>query len=236
MRLSGKHVVVTGAASGLGAAIAATCLAEGARVTGIDRAAAPLEHHRIADVGDEDEVRRALDGLGRIDAVVNSAGVARRAKVDDTAMEDFDAVLRVNLRGTFLVSKHAVPLLRPHGGSILHLASGVGLMGIRNRSAYSASKGAVIALTRNMALDYAADRIRVNCLCPGFVRTPLLDGLLKDNERTARLTALHPLGRLGEPRDIANAALFLLSDEAEWITGQAIAVDGGLTAGSMADI
>ncbi len=168
--------------------------------------------------------------------MVNSAGVARRAKVDDTAMEDFDAVLRVNLRGTFLVSKHAVPLLRPHGGSILHLASGVGLMGIRNRSAYSASKGAVIALTRNMALDYAADRIRVNCLCPGFVRTPLLDGLLKDNERTARLTALHPLGRLGEPRDIANAALFLLSDEAEWITGQAIAVDGGLTAGSMADI
>jgi NAD(P)-dependent dehydrogenase (short-subunit alcohol dehydrogenase family) len=129
-----------------------------------------------------------------------------------------------------------VPLLRGHGGSILHLASGVGVMGIRNRSAYSASKGAVVALTRNMALDYAADRIRVNCLCPGFVKTPLLDALLKDPERTARLTALHPLGRLGEPRDIANAAIFLLSDEAAWITGQAIAVDGGLTAGNMTDI
>ena len=236
MRLSGKHVVVTGAASGLGAAIAQACLEEGAKVTGIDRTACALEQHRIADVGNEDEVRRALEGLSRVDSVVNSAGIARRAKVDETAMEDFDAVLRVNLRGTFLVSKHAVPLLKPHGGSILHLASGVGLMGIRNRSAYSASKGAVVALTRNMALDYASDRIRVNCLCPGFVRTPLLDGLLKDAERTARLTALHPLGRLGEPRDIAQAALFLISDDAAWITGQAIAVDGGLTAGSMADI
>jgi NAD(P)-dependent dehydrogenase (short-subunit alcohol dehydrogenase family) len=236
MRLSGKHVVVTGAASGLGAAIAQVCLREGAKVTGIDRVAAALEQHRIADVGDEDQVKRALEGLGRIDGVVNSAGVARRAKVDETSMEDFEAVMRVNLRGTFIVSKHVVPLMREAGGSILHLSSGVGLMGIRNRSAYSASKGAVIALTRNMALDYAADRIRVNCLCPGFVKTPLLDALLKDPERTARLTAQHPLGRLGEPQDIANAALFLLSDEARWITGQAIAVDGGLSAGNMADI
>ena len=197
MRLSGKHVVVTGAASGLGAAIARACLVQGARVTGIDLAAAALDDHRIADVGDEDAVQRALAGLGRIDGLVNSAGVARRAKVDETAMDDFDAVLRVNLRGTFLVSKHAVPLLKPRGGSVLHLASGVGLMGIRNRSAYTASKGAVIALTRNMALDYATDRIRVNCLCPGFVMTALLDALLKDKEAcTARLTALHPLGRL----------------------------------------
>lgn len=236
MRLSGKHVVVTGAASGLGAAIAQACLAEGARVTGIDCAAARLDHHRIADIGDEEQVERAFRGLGRIDALVNSAGVTRRAKIDETLMADFDAVVRVNLRGTFLASKYAIPLLRAHGGAILHLASGVGLMGIRNRSAYSATKGAVIALTRNMALDYAADRIRVNCLCPGFVKTPLLDGLLKDAERTARLTAMHPLGRLGEPRDIANAAIFLLSDEAEWITGQAIAVDGGLTAGNMTDV
>jgi NAD(P)-dependent dehydrogenase (short-subunit alcohol dehydrogenase family) len=237
MRLLGKHVVVTGAASGLGAAIAAACAKEGAQVTGIDRmpgtGGADI---RIADVGDEAAVKQALSGLSRIDALVNSAGVARRAKLDRTAMEDFDAVLRVNLRGTFLASKYAVPLMRPQGGSILHLASGVGLMGIRNRSAYSASKGAVIALTRNMALDYAAERIRVNCLCPGFVKTPLLDGLLKDEARTAQLVAQHPLGRLGEPADIAHAAVFLLSDEAAWITGQAIAVDGGLTAGNMANI
>jgi NAD(P)-dependent dehydrogenase (short-subunit alcohol dehydrogenase family) len=236
MRLVDKHIVVTGAASGLGEAIAQACLREGAAVTGIDRAPSKLAQHRIADVGDEDQVKAALAGLGRIDGVVNSAGVARRAPVDQTAMEDFDLVMRVNLRGTFLVSKYAVPLLKPHGGSILHLASGVGIMGIRNRSAYSASKGAVVALTRNMALDYAGDRIRVNCLCPGFVKTPLLDALLKDPERTARLSALHPLGGLGEPEDIANAALFLLSDEARWITGQAIAVDGGLSAGNMTDI
>ena len=235
MRLSGKHVVVTGAASGLGAAIAAACVRQGAKVTGIDRSPMPGAH-RIADVGEEEEVKQALAGLPRIDALVNSAGIARRAKLDETSMEDFDAVMRVNLRGSFLVSKHAIPFMRGSGGAILHLASGVGLMGIRNRSAYSASKGAVIALTRNMALDYAADRIRVNCLCPGFVKTPLLDGLLKDSERTARLVALHPLGRLGEPEDVAHAAVFLISDEAQWITGQAIAVDGGLTAGNMADI
>jgi NAD(P)-dependent dehydrogenase (short-subunit alcohol dehydrogenase family) len=239
MRLRGKHVVVTGAASGLGAAIAAACVGEGGHVTGIDlieTAASTGADHLVADVADETQVQNALSGLGRIDALVNSAGVARRAKLDETRMEDFDTVLRVNLRGTFLVSKHAMPLMRERGGSILHLASGVGLMGIRNRSAYSASKGAVVALTRNMALDYAADRIRVNCLCPGFVKTPLLDALLKDRERTARLVAQHPLGRLGEPADIAGAAVFLLSDEAAWITGQAIAVDGGLTAGNMADI
>jgi len=234
MRLSKKQIVVTGAASGLGAAIAEECVKEGATVIGIDRAASA--GGRLADVGDEDQVKAALKGLTRIDGVVNSAGIARRAPVGDTAMEDFDAVMRVNLRGTFLVSKHCLPLMKPLGGSILHLSSGVGIMGVRNRSAYSASKGAVVALTRNMALDYAADRIRVNCLCPGFVETPLLDALLKDPERTARLTAMHPLGRLGQPSDIAKAAVFLLSDDAAWITGQAIAVDGGLSAGNMTDI
>ncbi len=111
------------------------------------------------------------------------------------------------------------------------MASVVGVVGVRNRAAYSASKGAIIALTRNMALDYAEAGIRVNCLCPGFTRTPLTKGLFADAERLAKLTALHPLGRLGEPDDIAKAALFLVSDDASWITGQAIAVDGGLTAG-----
>ncbi len=236
MRLSKKQIVVTGAASGLGASIAEECVKEGATVIAIDRAQSPFPDARIADVGDEDQVKAALKGLTRIDGVVNSAGIARRAPVGDTAMEDFDAVMRVNLRGTFIMSKHCLPLLKPEGGAILHLSSGVGIMGVRNRSAYSASKGAVVALTRNMALDYAADRIRVNCLCPGFVTTPLLDALLKDPERTARLTAMHPLGRLGDPADIAKAAIFLLSDDAAWITGQAIAVDGGLSAGNMTDI
>jgi NAD(P)-dependent dehydrogenase (short-subunit alcohol dehydrogenase family) len=234
MRFSGKHVVVTGAASGLGLAIAEAVQAEGASVTAIDRIQSPFENSRICDISDEDQVQRALSNLGRIHAVVNSAGIARRAKVDETDMTDYDAVMAVNVRGAFLVSKYALPHLRSYGGSILHLSSGVATTGTRNRAAYSASKGAIVSLTRNMALDYAPDRVRVNCLCPGFVNTPLLANL--PPERRAKLVALHPLGRMGEPEDIAHMALFLISDQASWITGQAIAVDGGFNVGHMDDI
>ena len=234
MRFSGKHVLVTGAASGLGLAIAQAAQAEGAAITAVDRVAAPFENSRICDIADEDQVKRALSGLPRLDAVINSAGIARRAKVDETDMADFDAVMSVNVRGAFLVSKHALPHLRAYGGAILHLSSGVATTGLRNRAAYTASKGAILSLTRNMALDYAADKVRVNCLCPGFVNTPLLASL--PPERRARLTALHPLGRMGEPEDIAHMALFLISDQASWITGQAIAVDGGFNIGHMDDV
>ncbi|HJT44371.1 MAG TPA: SDR family NAD(P)-dependent oxidoreductase [Rhizomicrobium sp.] len=234
MRFSGKHVVVTGAASGLGLAIAQAAEAEGAKITAIDRVAAPFDNSRICDISDEEQVMRALSGLPRIDAVVNSAGIARRAKVDETPMSDFDAVMAVNVRGAFLVSKHALPHLRAFGGAILHLSSGMATTGTRNRAAYSASKGAVVSLTRNMALDYAADKVRVNCICPGFVNSPLLANL--PPERRAKLAALHPLGRMGEAGDIAPMALFLISDQASWITGQAIAVDGGFNVGHSEDI
>jgi NAD(P)-dependent dehydrogenase (short-subunit alcohol dehydrogenase family) len=234
MRFSGKSVVVTGAASGLGLAIAQELHTEGAAVIALDRVAAPFENSRICDIADEEQVKAALSGLARIDAVVNSAGIARRAKLDETDMADFDAVMAVNVRGAFLVSKYALPALRKQGGAILHLSSGVATTGTRNRAAYTASKGAILSLTRNMALDYAADQVRVNCLCPGFVNTPLLASM--PAERRARLAALHPLGRLGEPGDIAPMALFLISDQASWITGQAIAVDGGFNAGHSDDV
>jgi NAD(P)-dependent dehydrogenase (short-subunit alcohol dehydrogenase family) len=234
MRFSGKQVVVTGAASGLGLAIAEAAQAEGAIVTAIDRVASPFENCRVCDIADEDQVRRALSNLPRLDAVVNSAGIARRAKVDETEMADFDAVMAVNVRGAFLVSKYALPQLRERGGAILHLSSGVATTGTRNRAAYTASKGAILSLTLNMALDYAADKVRVNCLCPGFVETPLLASMPAG--RRAKLAALHPLGRMGEVADVTPMALFLISDQASWITGQAIAVDGGYNVGHMDDI
>ena len=234
MRFSGKHVLVTGAASGLGLAIAQAAQAEGASIIGLDRVASPFENSRICDIADEDQVKSALSGLSRLDAVVNSAGIARRAKVDQTDMADFDAVMAVNVRGAFLVSKYTLPYLRKNGGAILHLSSGVATTGTRNRAAYTASKGAILSLTLNMALDYAADRVRVNCLCPGFVNTPLLASM--PAERRVKLAALHPLGRIGEADDIAPMALFLISDQASWITGQAIAVDGGYNIGHMDDI
>jgi NAD(P)-dependent dehydrogenase (short-subunit alcohol dehydrogenase family) len=234
MRFTDKHVVVTGAASGLGLAIATAAEAEGATITAIDRVAAPFKDSRICDIADEAQVKAALSGLPRIDAVANSAGIARRAKVDETDMTDFDAVMAVNVRGAFLISKYALPHMRKHGGAIVHLSSGVATTGTRNRAAYTASKGAVLSLTLNMALDYAADKVRVNCICPGFVNTPLLASL--PPEKKARLAALHPLGRMGEPEEIAHMALFLMSDQAQWITGQAIAVDGGYNIGHSEDI
>jgi NAD(P)-dependent dehydrogenase (short-subunit alcohol dehydrogenase family) len=213
------------------------CAAEGALVIGMDVAPCPAcADSRIADVGDEEQVRRAIEPIGRLDAVINSAGIARRFAVCEQDASGWDEVMRVNLRGTFLVSKYAIEKMIDRGGSIVHMASVVGLTGVRNRSAYVASKGGVIALTRNMALDYAKNRIRVNCLCPGFTKTPLIQGLMNDGERLAKITALHPLGRLGNPEDIGHAVVFLVSDESTWITGQSIAVDGGFTAGHATDI
>ena len=237
MRLSGKVVLVTGAASGIGEAAARMCAREGALVVGLDRVSCPAcADSRIADVGDEEQVRAALDPLGRLDAVVNSAGIALRKTVEDQDAAGWDELMRVNVRGTYLVSRYAIPKMRDRGGSIVHISSVVGITGVRNRAAYSTTKGAIVALTRNMALDYAAAGIRVNCLCPGFTRTPLTRALFDDPARLEKLTALHPLGRLGEPDDVAHAVVFLASDESSWITGQAIAVDGGFTAGHSVDV
>ena len=229
LRLSDRTIVITGGASGIGAATAEKCRSEGARVIVLDRAE--------ADVSDEPSVRAFFDAIGGpIHALVNSAGIAVRKTVLEQDVESWDRVMAVNVKGSYLCSKHALPKMMALGGAIVHLSSVVGVTGVRNRSAYSTSKGAIIALTRNMALDFAQYKIRVNCVCPGFTRTPLTAGLLSDPEREAKLTALHPLGRLGEASDIANAIAFLVSEDASWITGQAIAVDGGFTAGHAVDV
>jgi NAD(P)-dependent dehydrogenase (short-subunit alcohol dehydrogenase family) len=229
MKLAGKRAVVTGAASGIGLAVAVRFASEGAEVIRIDRA-------DDIDVADEQQVRAAFQPLPRVDVLVNSAGIAVRRPVEEQDAAGWDDVMRVNVRGTYLACRYAIPLMKEHGGSIINLASVVGMMGVRNRAAYSSTKGAIIALTRNMALDYARYAIRVNCVCPGFTRTNLTKALLSNPEAEARLTALHPLGRLGEPEDIANLIAFLASEEASWITGQAIAVDGGFTAGHAVDV
>lgn len=231
MRLAGKTIVVTGAASGIGAATLELCRAEGATVIGLDLAGAD----RICDVSNAESVRQAFADIGSIHGLVNSAGIAVRQPVADQDEAGWDAVLDVNVKGTFLCSKEALARME-RGASIVHVSSAVGLIGVRNRAAYSASKGAILSLTRNMALDYAGRGIRVNCLCPGFTRTGLTRGIFADPERKARIEAMHPLGRMGEPEDIAKAALFLLSEESSWITGVALPVDGGFAAGHRDDV
>lgn len=227
-RLDGLRAVVTGGASGIGAAIAARFETEGAAVTVLD--IAPTRESAPCDVTDPAAVEAALSGLESIDVLVNSAGIAVRRTVAEEDAETWDRIQAVNVRGAFLASKHAIPKMR-RGSAILHVASVVGILGFRERAAYTASKGAIVALTRNMALDLAPSGIRVNCICPGFVATPLIAPILKDAARAEALARLHPLGRIGEAEDVANLAVFLASAEASWITGQAIAVDGGLSAG-----
>ena len=168
MRLSGKMILITGAASGIGETAAAMCVEQGARVIGLDRIpCAACDESRIVDVGDEAQVVAALAGIESLDAVVNCAGIAYRKTVEQQDSAGWDELMRVNVRGTYLVSKYAIAKMRARGGSVIHLSSVVGITGVRNRAAYSTTKGAIVALTRNMAMDYAAAGIRVNCLCPG---------------------------------------------------------------------
>jgi NAD(P)-dependent dehydrogenase (short-subunit alcohol dehydrogenase family) len=250
-RLRGKVAFVTGGASGIGSACALRCAEEGARVVGFDSSdqvderwrsavrVAPTTLFLTGDVRSEAEVAGALaqarKQLGRIDVVVNSAGVAGGGAVHLAAVEEWDRVLDVNLKGTFLVCKHALSImLEQQAGSIVNIASIEGLEGSEGGSAYNASKGGVVLLTRNMAMDYARKGIRVNAVCPGFIDTPMLARVL-DNpalaEFKARIVEAHQMGRLGRPEEIANAVLFLASDEASFITGHALVVDGGFTAG-----
>jgi meso-butanediol dehydrogenase / (S,S)-butanediol dehydrogenase / diacetyl reductase len=229
-RLKDKVAVVTGGASGIGAGAAAALAREGAQVHILD-----IAGPEPCDVSNSEQVSAAFARFGAVDVLVNAAGVAIRYAVHEQSEQEWDRSMAVNVKGIFLCSKYALAQM-PAGGSIIHISSVTGITGVRGRAAYSATKGAIISLTRNMALDYAGRGIRINCICPGFVRTPLIDGILGDPERTARLTAMHPLGRLGEVEDVANAIIFLASPESSWITGHSLVVDGGFSAGQVSPI
>jgi len=242
-RLEGKVALVTGAASGIGAACVERFAAEGARIACIDVVNQPdgaaCEAWHVVDIREEEPVARAVGAvvseLGRIDVLVNSAGVGGGGPAHLLDAEEWDRVLDINLKGSFLISKPVIAhmLERGGGGSIVHLASVEGLVGMEGMLPYNASKGGVVLLTRNMAIDYGRHGIRVNCLCPGFIRTPLI-AMLSAPELAAvdrAITDAHMLGRMGQPEEVAAAALFLASDEASFVTGHALCVDGGFVAG-----
>jgi NAD(P)-dependent dehydrogenase (short-subunit alcohol dehydrogenase family) len=235
-RLSGKVALVTGGGSGIGAETARRFRDEGAIVVTGDLKGGDLE----LDVTSPPSVTAAMSEIrerhGGLDVVVNNAGVTIVGAVHELAEADWDRELATNLKSVYLVSKAAWPLLRERGGgSILSTASIAGLWAIPDDAAYCASKAGVVMLTKCMALDGAKDGIRVNCVCPGFTETPMIEGYFdaQPDPTEARRFAerLHPLGRLGRPRDIADAFVYLASDEAAWVTGTALVVDGGLTSG-----
>jgi NAD(P)-dependent dehydrogenase (short-subunit alcohol dehydrogenase family) len=239
-RLDGRVCVITGAASGIGAEAARLFAEEGARVVGIDLSAdAEGELAIEADVADEEQVRqmyqRAATELGSPDVLFNNAGISPDDDVSvlETSLEAWQRVQDVNLKSVFLCCKHGIPhLLRSGGGSVINTASFVATMGAAtSQISYTASKGGVVALSRELGVEFARRGVRVNALCPGPVNTPLLRDLFaKDPEQAARRLVHLPMGRFAEARQVATAALFLASEDSSYITASTFLVDGGLTA------
>jgi NAD(P)-dependent dehydrogenase (short-subunit alcohol dehydrogenase family) len=251
MRLQDKVSVITGGTSGMGRVAATMFAAEGAKVVVADvtepaaqsvvdeiKAAGGQAVAVVADVSKEADAKRMVDetveAFGRIDVLYNNAGIMPQAdhSVIDTSVEDWDRVMAVNVRGVFLGCKYAIPKMIEQGsGSVINISSFVALMGCSNpQDAYTASKGAVLSLTRSLAVQFAPKGVRTNAICPGPVETPLLmDWLVKDEEAKRIRLARNPTGRFGKPEEIVHMAIYLASDESRWTNGAAMVVDGGIT-------
>ena len=248
MRLSGRRVLVTGAGSGIGLAIAVRFLQEGARVGLVDRNEAALERavkdlpaatSAVADVSDDVTVQTAVEtiaaSLGGLDGVVNCAGIDLLKPFGEMSAADWSRILAVNLNGPFHVCSAALPHMRRAGvpGTIVNISSGAGLRPLADRTAYCASKAGLVMFTKALAMDLSADNIRANVICPGIIETPLFRASFENapdpQAELARIVDRYVIKRVGQPDDIASAALFLTSAESSYMTGTAMAVDGGRT-------
>ena len=251
-RVAGKAAIVTGAGTGIGRAIALALAREGAKVAVAGRRREKLGEVAqairqaggealvtVCDVSSEADSYRAVkdaeEAFGHVNVLVNNAGALSVSTVESISVEEWDRLMATNLKGPFLMSRAVLPAMRQAGGgAIVNVGSVLGLVAMKDRAAYCASKGGVTMLTKAMALDHAQEKIRVNCICPAIVETDLIRELFSKSEegrraRDTRLATL-PLGKFGKPDDVAELAVFLASEESSWMTGTAIPVDGGLTA------
>ena len=243
-RLDGRQALVTGGASGIGESTCRVLAAAGASVAiaDVDRARAeslaaelPGASVLLFDVTDEAAVNGALATVPKLDILVNCAGIGLVGGIEETALSDFQRLFRVNVEGTFLVTRAAMIKLLASKGSIVNIGSVAGLIGVKKRYAYCATKGAIVSMTRQLAVDYAG-QIRVNCICPGTVDTPFVEAYLEKYHKhekekmRAELNARQPIGRVGKPLEIAHMTLYLCSSEAEFVHGSVMTIDGGWTA------
>lgn len=252
MRLENKVALITGGGSGIGRGIAEMFAQEGAKVIVLDvdvaggqetaekiNGAGGEARFMRADISNAEDIQGAVSGVvatwGRLDVLVNNAGIVREGSVTETSIDDWDRVMGINLRGTFLCSRFALePMIAQGAGAIINIGSVGGLRGSRGLAAYSTAKAGVINLTRQLAVDYGRHGIRVNCICPGTIVTPMHRIWYSPEEQEATLAEWsrnRPLNMAGEPTDIAYPAVYLASDEARFVTGSVIVVDGGATAG-----
>jgi 2-keto-3-deoxy-L-fuconate dehydrogenase len=246
LEFEGRIAVVTGGGSGIGRAVAHRLAEAGAAVWIANRgeetgrtvvaeivSAGGRAQFARTDVADEASVRELFDHVGpELHVLVNCAGaLTTTEKAPNIALGDWERSFAVNARGTFLTCKHALPRMRPPHASIVNVASVTGMVGVPNRAAYCAAKGAVIAFTRALAVDHVRDGIRVNCICPGTIDSPWIDRVIADHDESRdALAARQPMGRLGTPDEVAEGVLYLASDRAAFATGSQLVVDGGLTA------
>jgi len=245
MRLENKTAIITGAGSGIGRAMALTFSKEGATIVVADRSEqggketieqikkqggkAVFVKTDVSKAEDIDEMaQKCLQYFGKIDILINNAGILKFSPIHEMKEEDWDAVLSVNLKGVFLGCKRVIPeMLKQGKGKIISTASIAGLVGFDKIGAYCASKGGIIALTREMALEYAPKKINVNCIAPGVIKTSMTKDMLQNPATKQFLRASSPYPRVGEPEDIAQAALYLASDESNFVNGEVLVVDGG---------
>lgn len=251
-RLAGKVAIVTGGGTGIGRAIALALAAEGAKIAVLGRreeklleTATEIRSLKGDAICISVDVTRSADAkeavlqvereFGKLDILINNAGALSVSTIETISEDDWDHIITTNLKGPFLMSRAALPALRrAGGGSIVNIGSVLGLVAVKDRAAYCASKGGVTLLTKAMALDHAHEQIRVNCICPSVVETDLVRDLFASSElgrqaKQARIATI-PMNRFGQPQDVAGLAVFLASDESSWMTGTAIPLDGGLTA------
>jgi NAD(P)-dependent dehydrogenase (short-subunit alcohol dehydrogenase family) len=243
-RLDGRRALVTGGASGIGEQACRVLTAAGAEVivADLDRGRAealaaelPGARAMVCDVSDEAAVGAMAEAVPALDMLINCAGIGLVGGIEETSLADFQRLFRVNVEGTFLVTRALLPRLLASRGSIVNIGSVAGLIGVKRRYAYCATKGAIVAMTRQIAVDYPT-QLRVNCICPGTVESPFVEAYLEKyhkhekEETRAQLHARQPIGRMGRPIEIAHMALYLCSAEAEFVNGSVITIDGGWTA------